>query len=175
MSKASSDSNESSALDVRLIQWDILPFATHPEIMDIWGPRDAAALKCLIDHDGGVRDSLLCARIRGEEGKPILFDGYTRLMIHFARKREGHSEAVPAYVVQDFDDLGQVLQRILLVQKARRNVTAMEVADAALRIKAMQGYDSGLKPTGRPQGVTVRLNRCPRPRYWRKSLASATA
>jgi hypothetical protein len=151
MSKASSDSNESSALDVRLIQWDILPFVTHTEIMDIWGPRDAAALKRLIDHDGGIRDSLLCARIRGQEGKPILFDGYTRLMIYFARKREGHSEAVPAYVVQDFDDLGQVLHRILLVQKARRNVTAMEVADAALRIKVMQGYDTALKPTGRPQ------------------------
>src|SRR5205085_1329641 len=34
---------EPSALDVRLIQWEHLPFRSDPEIMKIWGPRDAVA------------------------------------------------------------------------------------------------------------------------------------
>ena len=143
-------SNEFSALDLRLIQWETLPFRSDPEIMKIWGPRDAVALKNLIDEDGGIRDSIQCARIKGDDGKPILFDGYTRLMIHFARKADGKREDVPAYTVVEFDNLGEVLAKVLKVQDARRNVTAPQIAYTALKIKQMQGFDISAKPQGRP-------------------------
>jgi DNA modification methylase len=142
---------EKSALDVRLIEWDAVPFHSHPEIVNIWGPRDADALKKLIDEDGGIREPLRCARVKGLDGPPILFDGYTRLMIYFARKAEGKADTVPAYIVDEFDDLGQVLQKVLKVQASRRNVTVMQIADMALQIKAMQGFDISAKPTGRPK------------------------
>ncbi len=85
MQKKASSQTELSALDVKLIQWDELPFRSNPEIMKIWGPRDAIALKKLIDEDEGVRDAVLCARIRGDEGKPILFARVGRKSPHFGR------------------------------------------------------------------------------------------
>lgn len=142
--------SELSALNVKLIQWDNLPFRSDPKIMAIWGSRDPEGLKALIDRDGGIRDALQCARIKGDLGKPILFDGYTRLLIHFARAAEGKADNVPAYTVVEFDDLGQVLAKVLAVQTARRNVTAPQIAHAALQIKALQGFDISPRPHGRP-------------------------
>jgi hypothetical protein len=69
----------------------------------------------------------------------------------FKRVDEGKMDNVPAYVVEEFDDLGQVLQKVLKVQAARRNVTAPQIAHTALQIKAMQGFDISPKPTGRPK------------------------
>lgn len=77
---------------------EALPFRLHPQLMSIWGEAtDKAHLADLIEADGGIRDALLFAEVKGEEDqKPILFDGLTRLSIYFERKAAGKVEPLPA-------------------------------------------------------------------------------
>lgn len=128
-----------------------LPFQINEEILRIWGePQDLDQLRNLIDADGGIRDPLLCANIKGSDGKPFLYDGFTRLMIW----TNNPTSEVPKIEVKEFENLGDVILKVLAVQKSRRNLTEVQIAYAGVEAMKLQCFDTSPRPQGRPKKKT---------------------
>lgn len=131
------------------------PFRLEKTVMDIWGNAEHKAdLAEGIEEDGWTEEPIWCAAVAGINGKPFLYDGYTRLTVWMERRAAGIVEPLPKHKVRTFTSMEAVLEAVIKIQKRRRNTTAPQLVIAHLRAKELQGYAIAPKAQGRQSKKT---------------------